>query len=194
MVPSREIIDDTAVVNDGTAAVNQRTTSYCEPVVESTVRSIRSVNTKDVSDGKATPTEDIKVTGKAGDLALGTEAGNETETNGTEASTETKLKGDSINSMTDANITSIVAPFRGDGAGFQDSSDLATKNELWHLTEEHVWPAMLAEAEKIALERPQEGVRHRHCQDPRSATSRTVCRGHATHLQGHRCGDPPAHC
>ena len=94
MVPSREIIDDTAVVNDGTAAVNQRTTSYCEPVVESTVRSIRSVNTKDVSDGKATPTEDIKVTGKAGDLALGTEAGNETETNGTEASTETKLKGD----------------------------------------------------------------------------------------------------
>ena len=149
MVPSREIIDDTAVVNDGTAAVNQRTTSYCEPVVESTVRSIRSVNTKDVSDGKATPTEDIKVTGKAGDLALGTEAGNETETNGTEASTETKLKGDSINSMTDANITSIVG---GDGAGFQDSSDLATKNELWHLTEEHVWPAMLAEAEKIALD------------------------------------------
>ncbi|EOD38358.1 hypothetical protein EMIHUDRAFT_109456 [Emiliania huxleyi CCMP1516] len=108
MVPSREIIDDTAVVNDGTAAVNQRTTSYCEPVVESTVRSIRSVNTKDVSDGKATPTEDIKVTGKAGDLALGTEAGNETETNGTEASTETKLKGDSINSMTNANITSIA--------------------------------------------------------------------------------------
>ena len=117
--------------------------------MESTVRSIRSVNTKDVSDGKATPTEDIKVTGKAGDLALGTEAGNETETNGTEASTETKLKGDSINSMTDANITSIVAPF---GAGFQDSSDLATKNELWHLTEEHVWPAMLAEAEEIALD------------------------------------------
>ena len=54
--------------------------------------------------------------------------------------------------MTDANITSIVAPFGGDGAGFQDSSDLATKNELWHLTEEHVWPAMLAEAEEIALD------------------------------------------
>ena len=38
MVPSREIIDDTAVVNDGTAAVNQRTTSYCESVVDSTDR------------------------------------------------------------------------------------------------------------------------------------------------------------
>ena len=80
MVPPREIHRrhcGRQPVNDGTAAVNQRTTSYCEPVVESTVRSIRSVNTKDVSDGKATPTEDIKVTGKAGDLALGTEAGNE---------------------------------------------------------------------------------------------------------------------
>ena len=71
--------------------------------------------------------------------------------NGTEASPETKLQGDSINSMTNANITSIV-DFGGDGAGFQDSSDLATKNALRHLTEERVWPAMLAEAEKIALD------------------------------------------
>ena len=128
-------------------------------------------------------------------LPRGTDAGNETETNGTEASTETKLKGDSINSMTDANITSIVAPFGGDGAGFQDSSDLATKNELWHLTEEHVWPAMLAEAEKIALD-------HKKASDidiakilavPQAAQFAEAMQ-HTFKLQGHRCGDPPAHC